>query len=258
MKNLSYFYKKIIFNLRPKKNLDKLQLKENNLNALFNYFGSDKGSEVKNPYNKHSTENFGHSFGDFYEKHLAKFKKNKINLLEIGTWKGASIASFFYYFSDANIFCIDRNFKFDFKSNRVFFYNCDTRNKEQLLKFLKFLDKKKCKTFDIIIDDGSHILSDISKNFVFFFKFLKPGGFYIIEDYNHPKYYDYLNDLGSKEPLIEEIFHNLEKKKNFKSSIFDINTQKELFNSINQIYKYKGKMISDSINISDIAFIKKN
>ena len=138
MKNISYFYKKILFNIKPKKNLDKLHLKENNLNALFNYFGSDKGSAVKNPYNRNSNENFGHDFSAFYEKHLNKFKKNKINLLEIGTWKGASIASFFFLFSEANIFCIDRNFKFNFKSNRVFFYNCDTRYKEQLLKFEKF------------------------------------------------------------------------------------------------------------------------
>ena len=62
-----------------------------------------------------------------------------------------------------------------------------------------------------------------------------------------------MNDLDSKEPLIEEIFHNLEKGK-ILAQVYLILIQNELFSRIDQIYKYKGKMISDGINISDIAF----
>ena len=37
--------------------------------------------------------------------------------------------------------------------------------------------------FDIIIDDGSHYLSDILFSLNFFFKLLNQGGTYIIEDF---------------------------------------------------------------------------
>ena len=59
----------------------------------------------------------GHNFAKFYEKNLKKIKNKKINVLEIGAWKGASTASFFYYFPNANFISIDRNFKFIFSTN---------------------------------------------------------------------------------------------------------------------------------------------
>ena len=36
----------------------------------------------------------GHGFDKFYEKHLSAFIDKKFDLLEIGTWKGASSAAF--------------------------------------------------------------------------------------------------------------------------------------------------------------------
>ena len=36
--------------------------------------------------------------------------------------------------------------------------------------------------FDIIIDDGSHMSSDIVNSFLTYFQLLKPGGIYIIEN----------------------------------------------------------------------------
>ena len=44
--------------------------------------------------------------GHFYTKN------EKFNLLEIGTWEGASSASFTLYFPNAEIYGLDRNFKF--------------------------------------------------------------------------------------------------------------------------------------------------
>ncbi len=257
MSKISFLYKKILFNLKPKVNLDKLNLKKNTLEDLFNYFGSDKGSKVNNPYKNNANEEIGHGFGEFYEKHLEGLKEQKINLLEIGTWKGSSIASFYFYFKNANIFCIDRNYKFNFRSKRINFFNCNTQDERQMIKLLNFFKKKNCKSFDIIIDDGSHLLSDISKNFIFFFKLLKPNGYYIIEDYNHPKYYNYLNDLKPEEPFIDEVLNFMKKKEIFKSSLFSTAIQREISNDIEDIFKYKGGMFNEDTNISDIAFIKK-
>ena len=71
-------YKSIIYKIKNKINLDTQVLNLQSLNDLFNYFGSDKGTKVKNPYNKNSNELFGHGFAKFYQDKFQTFKKKKI------------------------------------------------------------------------------------------------------------------------------------------------------------------------------------
>ena len=44
------------------------------------------------------------------------------------------------------------------------------------------IDKIKNIEFDFILDDGSHIMQNQYNTFINYFKFLKNGGLYIIED----------------------------------------------------------------------------
>jgi hypothetical protein len=252
-------YKETIFNFKKKINLDKKKLKYNNLEDLFNYFGTDKGSKVLNQYSSLKKRSFikGHNFAKFYEKNLKKIKNKKINILEIGVWKGASTASFFYYFPNANFISIDRNFKFIFSSKRINFFFCDTTIDNNLKKLAEFLIKKKVTSFDIIIDDSSHILSDILKNFIFFFKFLKSKCIYIIEDYKHPNYFSHLND-NKHHFLVDKVLSFIKKKKLFKSTILNQEQIKYLISNVKKIRTYKGSCKSkNGKNISDIAFIYK-
>ena len=255
-KKVLKLFKELIFKFKRKINLDLKKIDILSLNELFNYFGSDKGSSVKNPYSKSldkSHQNLmGHGYAKFYEFHLSNLRNKEIKLLEIGTWKGASIASFYYYFSKAIIFCLDRNYKFQFKSNRINFFYCDTRNTNDLKKFENLLINKKTETFDIIIDDASHIYSDMLINFKNFFLKVKPGGFYIIEDFNHYKYYSHLDDSLPISLKIEEILENLKTKQNFESNILDEKFQNYCFNNISEVSVHKG-IQRDSY----IAFIKK-
>ena len=255
MKKLSWYYKFLVFKINRKINLDSLFIvRKKNLNEVFNYFGTDKGTKVKDPYSKISKKNIGHGFGKFYEKHFKYLEKEEFNFLEIGTWEGASLASFYYYFKKAYIYGIDRNFKNKYSSKRLEFIYSDTTNISDLKNLKRKFKKKK---FKIIIDDGSHLLNDIIHNLKFFFKFLDQGGYYVIEDFNHPKYFSYLNDSNNKELFIDKIILNLKKKKLFKSSILSKMDQKFLFKNINKINTYKGKMIKSKKNISDILFLKK-
>ena len=250
MKKISWYYKALIFKIKKKINLDNQStIKKKSLNYIFNYFGSDKGTGVKNPYNKNSNCKIGHGFGNFYEKHFQKIKIDKFNFLEIGTWKGASLASFHNYFTNAQIHGIDRNFKNKYFSKRLRFNYCDTTNFDDLKNLEKKFRKKK---FRIIIDDGSHLLKDIIHNLKFFFKFLEKGGYYVIEDYNHPKFYNFLNNANNEELLLDQIIKNLKKKKHFKSKILSKNDQVLLWRNIKKINTYKGKMKD-----SDILFLKK-
>ena len=174
MKNLILkLYKELVFKFKKKIDLDLNKIDLISLNELFNYFETDKGSAVKNPYSKNIDNSdkglIGHGYAKFYELHFNYFKNKEIKLLEIGTWKGASVASFYHYFSKAVIFCLDRNYKFQFKSNRINFFYCDTRNTNDLKKFEDLLISRKSETLDIIIDDASHIYSDMLNNFKNFF-----------------------------------------------------------------------------------------
>ena len=49
MKKITYIYKKIIFNLKKKINIDKEDLNKS-LDELFTYYGTDKANNVKNQY----------------------------------------------------------------------------------------------------------------------------------------------------------------------------------------------------------------
>lgn len=249
-------YKELVFKFKKKIDLDLNKIDLISLNELFNYFETDKGSAVKNPYSKNIDNSdkslIGHGYAKFYEFHFNYFKNQEIKLLEIGTWKGASVASFYHYFRKAIIFCLDRNYKFQFKSNRINFFYCDTRNTNDLKKFEDLLINRKSETLDIIIDDASHIYSDMLNNFKNFFKKVKSDGFYVIEDFNHYKYYSYLNDSSFNSLEIEEIFKLLKNKQFFESDNLDKDFQNYCFNNILEISIHKG--IQDN---SYIAFIKK-
>ena len=105
--------------------------------------------------------------------------------------------------------------------------------------------------FDIIIDDGSHILSDILKCFNNYFTLIKPGGFYIIEDYKHPNYYNHLNDV--EDILVDDLIKKIINKEHFKSNFFNQLNQDNIFKKIKNIDTYKG-----NLKDSNIVFFEMN
>ena len=249
MKEITKFYKRIAFNFKNKINLDIEDLNHKSLNELFNHYGTDKGTEVLNPYSKESNELHGHGFAKFYEKEFKHYKNKKFNFLEIGTWEGASSAAFANYFPNAIIYCIDKNFRFKFKSKRITFFNCDINNKKDMNRFSSKFNNI---NFKIIVDDASHLLSDMIKSLKFFFKQLDSDGIFVIEDFNAPVYFDELNDTKGKELFMKNLLTNITKKKKFKSNILSNSDQEYLFKKVKNIKIFKGKT-----KISDIAFITK-
>ena len=79
-------------------------------------------------------------------------------MLEIGTWEGASTASFSLYFPKSFIYGIDRNYRFKYQSKNIKFLNCNIKTFRFKGKFEKQFRNKK---FEVIIDDGSHLLNDM-------------------------------------------------------------------------------------------------
>ena len=249
MKEVTKFYKRFVFNFKKKINLDIEVIDNKSLNELFNHFGTDKGTKVLNPYSRESNEIHGHGFAKFYEKEFKYYKSKKLNILEIGTWEGASSAAFLNYFPNAIIYCIDKKFRFKFKSKRITFFNCDINNKKDMKRFSSKFNNI---NFKIIIDDASHKLSDMIKSLKFFFKQLDSNGIFVIEDFNAPVYFEALNDTKGKELFMNNLLTNIMKSKKSKSNILSNSDQEYLFKNIKDIKIFKGKT-----KISDIAFITK-
>ena len=103
---------------------------------------------------------------------------------------------------------------------------------------------------DIIIDDGSHYLSDILFSLNFFFKLLNQGGTYIIEDFKHPNYYKY--NLDIQDIFVDDLLSKILKKEYFNSGIIKKESQKYIFSEVKDIFSYKG-----NLEDSDICFIQK-
>ena len=103
MKEITKKYKKLVFKFKSKINLDINSIEYKSLDELFNFFGTDKGTSVVDPYTHGSKEELGHGFAKFYEENFIKYKKDIFNLLEIGTWEGASTAAFASFFPYSKI-----------------------------------------------------------------------------------------------------------------------------------------------------------
>ncbi len=246
MNFFSLFKRNIYYKLKKKINIDLENLNQNNLDELFRNFGSDKANYLQNK------EDIRHGFTKFYTKNLDHLKKKKIKILEIGSFAGASAASFVKYFENSIVYCFDINIsKFNFQSKNIQVYGLDINNKTKLEKTLKKINfESNSNNFDVIIDDGSHYLSDILIGLKFLFRKVKQGGFYIIEDFKHPNYYEYNRNINHI--LIDEVISYLLKKKVFKSNIISQEEQFYLHNNIKKIQIYKG-----NLKDSDICFIEK-
>lgn len=121
-----------------------------------------------------------HSYIEVYSD-LFKNQTENIDLLEIGVNDGDSMKLWSNYFFNSNIIGIDIDLrKLKYPQNGFKAYQADGTNKEQL-DFLLGSQK-----FDIIIDDGSHILEHQLKSFEILFDRLKDDGIYIIEDIQNP------------------------------------------------------------------------
>ena len=246
MNFFSLFKRNLIYKFKKKASIDVDNIKFNTLDDLFHHYGSDKANVFK--LNNES----GHGFSKFYEKNFTKFKNKKINILEIGSYAGGSAAAFVKYFPNINIFCFDINISnFKYKSKNIHVFGIDINNEKKINKILEsiFLQYNFDK-FDLIIDDGSHKLSDILNGLKLFFQYVKSNGIYIIEDFKHPNYYDYNKNINHI--FVDELLNNLQNKKISISSVFTKNDQIDLINQIEKIESYRG-----NLEDSDIAFINK-
>jgi len=121
----------------------------------------------------------GTTYIDIYEENFKQLRNEKINLLEIGVRTGGSLRAWKGYFMNGNVFGIDID------------PTCKQYEEERIvIEIGSQADKLVIDTitaraggsFDIIIDDGSHVNIFTLSSFSLLFGALKSGGIYVIED----------------------------------------------------------------------------
>lgn len=158
---------------------------------LLKYKSDKNHGTIKNIYNNLDNweicENpepyIGHTYGDSYDEIFEQFDRNSnIDFLEIGIQKGGSLLAWKDYFINSNIYGVDivDSILPEYRREEFVYIISD-------IKDISVKERLKDILFDIIIDDGSHYLSDVLFVVSNYLEKLKKGGVLIVEDCQEPE-----------------------------------------------------------------------
>ena len=239
--------------LEKKINLDKLiitspDLLNKNFDYLFEYFNSDKGNFFFNQYTKSKKREKiqGHEYALFYDRYFKSLKNNKLNILELGTFKGGATAAFSIFFKNSKIYSGDLYPDiFNFSSKKITNFKIDTSSINSINNIIVNNDLQ----YDIIIEDAGHYLKDQIISLFILFKKLKPKGFFVIEELDFPDTRSDMN-IDNEKPTLKEIFYYIKNKQDFNPKYIDLLDKKYFLENFEFINIYKGRT-------NEIAFIQK-
>lgn len=152
------------------------------LSVLANRFGSDKGTLSPLDGAHHGPRLF---FTPVYDMFLSALKERPIRVLELGVGSGASLRMWSEYFSSAEIIGADIESIKDPGIPRVNVVKVDQSDRQNLRQLGQTHGP-----FDVIIDDGGHMMAQQQISLGILFKHLQPGGMYFIEDL-HTSFWPY-------------------------------------------------------------------
>lgn len=146
----------------------------------------------------------GHGFTELYEHIFYPLKDSPIKIFEIGIGHGGSLILWRDYFPNAKVYGIDVVDKSNLNSKRIRTFVANQANRNQLDSFID----KHGSDFDIILDDGGHKMKQQQISLGHLFKYVKPGGYYIIEDVHTSlpqHYFGYGVEKNQKNSTLEMI-----------------------------------------------------
>jgi len=143
---------------------------ESSLDELAVRYRTDKSSHLN-------------AFTEKYEFYLAPRRHDRLTLLEIGIYQGASIRMWHEYFPHATIAGVDLlepPGELRELGPRVKLFRADQSSPEQLRTVAEALQETG--GLDLVIEDGSHISRHQINTFQVLYPYLNPGGIYFTED----------------------------------------------------------------------------
>ena len=217
----------------------------NKLNQIGLKQGTDKSSETHNYLYK-------------YEKYLPFKQHDDIKILEIGVQDGKSVRMWKEYFY--NSFIIGVDIDPDCKRHQEYGISIEIGSQNDI-NFLNDI-KEKYEKFNMIIDDGSHMNSDIIISFENLWDCVAPGGVYIVEDCV-TSYWEEYGGGYRKEYSVTEYFKRLCDEvnyfgvKNFEAPVFWARKEEWCIETLKK-QNIKSKTDIESINfLNSIIIITK-
>ena len=125
-----------------------------------------------------------HGYTTYYARHLRARRRSIRCVLEIGVGGyvdphdgGNSLRMWRNYFPSATIYGLDLYEKRFADARRLITLQGDQSDPETLKHVVEL-----CAPLDLVVDDGSHVRSDVIASFDALFPAVKPGGLYAVED----------------------------------------------------------------------------
>lgn len=191
----------------------------NELEKFANKYGADKSSS-------------GHYYTKHYDRLFNHIRNNKLSILEIGVQHGNSLRMWRDYFKNSMIYGIDNDKEcIKHESNNMKIFIGDQSDHNFLKNVINHIGN-----IDIIIDDGSHDIKDITNSFNFLFDKLSIGGYYVIEDISFSKHINSrlfrelidavdlggISGIGNRDRILKEFADDMKLDPTWFSSVSEI------------------------------------
>ncbi len=150
------------------------------VSELFDKYGSDKNER--------------NGYGHAYDELLTPRKKSVKAVLEIGVFHGASLRAWRDFFPNAVVYGFDVHPSFMLVEDRIQTCLVDSTQADEVdLRMVRLNGIQ----FDLIVDDGSHILRHQLLTLANLWRYVKPGGLYVVEDILDQKSLESLSFIGN-------------------------------------------------------------
>lgn len=134
------------------------------------------------------TDKYQLGYTQIYTTYFDPIRTNNLNIFEIGICDGCSLKTWEEYFDNSQVYGIDlaeegcmrisSSLINSLNRGRIHTFIADQGNRESLKLAMDHFGVE----YDIILDDGHHFQSPQQVSLGFLFKYIKPGGMYIVED----------------------------------------------------------------------------
>jgi len=126
---------------------------------------------------KYKTRKVFHHYLPVYEKYFNPIREKVKKVLELGILDGASLRMWEEYFPNAEIIGFDIKSS-DVKGDRIHTFKGDVSERDDLY----YLIEEYGGDYDIIVDDCGHWQHQQQIAMGYLFRYIKPGGFFVMED----------------------------------------------------------------------------
>lgn len=171
---------------------------------------------------------WGHKYMDFYDTFFSPIRYDVKKVIEIGVYFGASIQTWLEYFPNATIYGIDCGYRPEVPLHDRFVYITKNALLEEV--YSSFVDND----IDIVIDDGSHLMSEQQEALKLYWSKVKSGGYFVMEDLHT----SFCNDGTGRYQFLDRVpttydflIHNFDSKDIELNAVRNsFNEKKHLFN----------------------------